>query len=125
MVADVANLRAFASTREFASTRPVVLDLPGMSRSEAFAVGERLNRDRAECGCSLGATAMSAGFALALGILMLRYGPFTLALLTRVPIAIAVAIVFAALGKFAGITLGRRRARRDVVRIVESVNPRS
>lgn len=125
VIADVAQLRAFVATPVFASTRPVVLDLPGMSSSEAFVAGERLNRDRAECGCSLGATAMSAGFAVALAILVLRYGLFTVASLARFPIAVAAAVGFAALGKIAGIALGRRRARREVMRIIEIVNPRS
>src|SRR2546421_8626283 len=109
LIADVAELRAFAATRAFVSARPVVLEVPGMSSSHAFAAAERLNRDRAECGCSFGAGAMWAGFALATSFLMLQYGAFTLALLERLPIAAAAAIAFAGLGKLAGITHARRR----------------
>ena len=122
VIADLAELRAFSRTRDFTSSRPLVLDVPDMLPAEAFAVGERLNRDRAECGCSLGAKAMTAGFALALGALMVGYGPWTRAFRARSPISLAAAFSFAAVGKVAGIALGRRRARREVSRILETFN---
>jgi hypothetical protein len=122
VVADIAELRAFSRTRDFTSSRPLVLEVPEMPIGEAFAVGERLNRDRAECGCSLGAKAMTGGFVLTLGALMVSYGPFTLAFLERLPLALAAAFAFAAVGKVMGIGLGRRRARREVSRILETFN---
>ena len=125
VIADLAELRAFSRTRDFTSSRPLVLNVPDMLPVEAFAVGERLNRDRAECGCSLGAKAMTAGFALTLGALMVGYGPLTLSFLERSPISLAAAFAFAAVGKVAGIAMGRRRARREVSRILETFNRES
>ena len=122
VIADLAELRAFARTREFTSNRPVVLAVPEIPAADAFAVAERLNRDRTECGCSLGAKAMTAGFVLTLAALMVGYGPFALAFLERSPLALAAAFAFAAVGKVIGIAMGRRRARREVSRILETFN---
>jgi hypothetical protein len=119
VIADAAELRAFAASREFASRRPVVLELPGMSQPDAFSAGERINRNRADCGCSLGASMMFTGLVLALAVLTLRYGVLTTALLERLPLAIVTAMVFAALGKTGGVALGRHRARGEVMRVVE------
>jgi hypothetical protein len=125
VIADLAELRAFARTRDFTSSRPVVLEVPEIPAADAFAVAERLNRDRAECGCSLGAKAMTAGFVLTLGALMVGYGPFALGFLERSPLALAGAFAFAAVGKVTGIAMGRRRARREVSRILETFNRES
>ena len=122
VIGDLAELRAFARTREFTSSRPVVLAFPEIPAADAFAVAERLNRDRAECGCSLGAKAMTAGFVLTLGALMVGYGPFALGFLERSPLALAGAFAFAAVGKVTGIALGRRRAHREVSRILDTFN---
>jgi hypothetical protein len=122
VIADLAALRAFSRTRDFSSSRPLVLRVPEIPIADAFAAGERLNRHRAECGCSLGAKTMTAGFLLTLAALMLSYGPFTLAFLERSPIAVAAAFAFAAVGKVIGIRQGRRRARREVSRILETFN---
>lgn len=118
LIGDPGQLRAFAATRAFASRQPLILAIPGIPPPEAIAIGERLNKDRAACGCGLGAQAMAAAFVAVLALLMLRYGPFTLATLARLPIAIVVAIVCAGLGKAYGVTSARRRARREVDRIL-------
>jgi len=118
VIGDPAELRVFAATRAFASRQPLVFAIPGMPMADAAAFGERLNTDRAACGCSLGAQAMAAGFAVTLAILMLRYGPFSLAVFVRLPIAIAVAVIFAGIGKAAGAAAARRRAHREVDRIL-------
>jgi hypothetical protein len=61
---------------------------------------------------------MTAGFVMALGLLLLRYGPLSLAWLERLPVAAVIAVIFAVLGKTVGIVLGRRRARRELARIL-------
>jgi hypothetical protein len=122
VIVDLAGLRAFSRSRSFTSSRPLVLEVPEIPPAEAFAVGERLNRDRAECGCSLGAKAMTAGFVLGLAALSVGYGPVTLAFLERSPLALAAAFAFGAVGKVTGIAMGRRRARREVSRILETFN---
>jgi hypothetical protein len=118
VIGEVDQLRAFAATPAFVLRRPVILSIPGMSPPEAFAAAERLNKDRNECGCALSAQAMTAAFLIVLALLAIRYGLFTLALLERLPIAIVAAVVFAALGKIVGIAIGRKRARREVARIL-------
>lgn len=125
VIADFSELRAFSGTRDFTSSRPLVLNVPGIPPVEAFALAERLNRDRAECGCSFGAKAMTAGLGLTVGGLMVVYGPLTLAFLERSPISLAVALACAGVGKVVGIGLGRRRARRNVAHILETFNPES
>jgi hypothetical protein len=115
------GLRAFAASPAFVSSRPLLLRIAGMDESEALAATERLNADRAECGCSLGARAMTAGFVLALVLLALEYGAFTVGLLVRLPVAFAAAFVAAIVGKVFGIALGRRRARREVRRILAAL----
>jgi len=125
VISDLDQLRAFAVTRAFVLKQPLILSIPGMTPSEAFAAAERLNKDRNECGCALGAQAMTAAFLITLALLAIRYGPFTLALVERLPIAIAAAIVFVALGKVVGIAMGRRRARREVARILATFPDRS
>lgn len=122
VIRDRAQLRSFAASRAFVSRQPLILTIPGMSPLEAFAAGERLNKDRGECGCSLGAQAMTAGFAIALASLTIRYGSLTPAMLMRLPIAIAATAIFAALGKIGGIAMARRRARRDVARILAALS---
>ena len=118
LISEPDQLRAFAATRAFVLRQPLILNIPGMSSSEAFAAAERLNKHRNECGCSLGAQAMMAAFLITLALLAIRYGLFTLALLGRLPIALVAAVVFAALGKVVGTAMGRRRARREVARIL-------
>ena len=89
-----------------------------MPPAEALAAAEQLNKDRSECGCSLGAQTMTAAFCITVGLLMLQYGALTPAMWKRLPIAAAVAIVSAAVGKIIGIAMGRKRARREVARIL-------
>jgi hypothetical protein len=125
VISDAEQLGEFAASREFVSKRPLIVLIPGMAESEAFAASERLNAYRAECGCSLGARAMTAAFLISLALLMFSYGVFTLALLVRLPIALAAGVVSAMLGKLAGIAMGRRRAHREAARILAMLTDRS
>jgi hypothetical protein len=125
VIGDLQQLAEFSNSPAFVSKGPLVLKIAAMSESEAFAAAERLNKNRAECGCSLGARAMTAAFAIAIGVLLLRYGPLSPGVLVRLPLAVVTAAVFALLGKAAGIALGRRRARREVTRILTTFTDRS
>lgn len=122
VIDDAVQLREFVSSPAFVSNQPLVLRMPGLTEPEALAAAERLNADRAECGCSLGARAMTVAFLVTLALLMLGYGAFTLALLARLPIALAAGVAFAMLGKAIGIAMGRRRARREVARILATAS---
>jgi hypothetical protein len=119
IVVGLGDLEAIARAKEFRSRRPLLLDVPEMGAAEAFEVSERLNRARAECGCALGAKAMTAGFVIALGVLLAAYGPFSIAFLEHSPLAVGAALVSTAIGKTTGIALGRRRARQEVSRVLE------
>jgi hypothetical protein len=121
VIEDAAQLSAFAASRAFRSRRPLMLSIPGMTQVEAFAAAEKLNKDRGECGCSLSAQAMTAGFAIATALLMMHYGAWTTATLQRLPLAIAIGLISAALGKIIGIAMGRMRARREVARILATI----
>jgi len=118
VIADHAQLRAFVASRAFAAKQPLILNLPGMSPAEGFAAAEHLNKYRSECGCALGAQTMTAAFCVTVGFLMVNYGALTPAMLKRLPIAAAVGIISAAVGKIVGIAIGRKRARREVARIL-------
>jgi len=111
-----AQLQVFASSAAFGSRQRVILNIPGLA--DARAGGERLNRYRHECGCSAGAWAMTAAFVMVLIWLMMHYGPFNLATLKRMPIAIVGAILSAAVIKAVVIARSRSRARREVALIL-------
>jgi len=119
IVVGLGELEGFARAKEFRSRRPLLLEVPEMGAAEAFEVSERLNSARSECGCALGAKAMTAGFVIALGALFAAYGPFSIAFLERLPLTVGAAFVSAAIGKTAGIALGRRRARQEVSRVLK------
>ena len=121
VIRDPSALSAFAVSRAFASTQPLVLQLPGMTPAHAFAAAERINVARAACGCALGAQAMAGAFVVTLALLMIRYGPFTLDMLERTPIALGAAFVFAAFGKAIGVARARARARREVAHILSTL----
>ena len=117
VISEVGQLRALSAMPTFTPTRPVVLKIDGLDEAEAFTIAEKLNRDRTDCGCSMGARVMTTGFLTALVVLAVLYGPFTLDLFVRLPIAVGVAFISAVAGKFAGILLAHRRARRDIERL--------
>jgi hypothetical protein len=125
VIGDLRQLADFSNSPAFTSNEPLVLRIPAIPKSEAFAVAERLNRDRAECGCSLGAKAMGGGFVIALVLLVPFYGPLSLATLVRLPLALVTGVLAALVGKAIGIALGRRRARREVTRILTTFTDRT
>jgi hypothetical protein len=118
IIEDPGQLQAFAASRAFASNRPLILTIPGLPSADALSIGERLNKDRAACGCSTGAWAMAVAFAVVLAMIVLSHGLFTVETLIRLPIAAATAIVFAGLGKAIGMAVARQRARREVSRAI-------
>jgi hypothetical protein len=118
VIDDLQQLADFSNSPGFTANGPLVLRIPAIPKSEAFAVAERLNKSRTECGCSLGAKAMGGGFVIALVLLVLLYGPLSLATLVRLPLALAAGVLAALVGKAIGIALGHRRAHREVTRIL-------
>lgn len=124
VIGDFDQLRAFSVGRAFLSKQPIILCIPEILAIEAFAIGEQINKDRSECGCLLGAQAMTAAFLSTLIVLMVNFGLFSFALLERLPIAIIAAVIFAVLGKVAGITMARTRARREIARILTAFTSR-
>src|SRR5689334_25044833 len=88
VLSDRDQLKAFASSGEFYRQRPIILKLPGLSTEEAIAAAERINQHRNTCGCSVGGLAMTATFLLCAGLVVWRYGLFTLAALQRMPLVL-------------------------------------
>jgi hypothetical protein len=118
VVRDLDQLRAYSIARPGNYTAPLILSIPQMSQSEAFAASERITKARSECGCDLGARAMAATFAISLAAIGILFGPFTLAALERLPIAVVAAFLAAGLGKAIGIALARNRARAELMSIL-------
>jgi hypothetical protein len=118
LVSGVRELRDFAASPAFASKRPLVLSLPQVPPGELRAMAERLNQYRLECGCSLGARAMTGGLLAATALLAALYGPLSVAFVVHLPLAFAAAVVFAVVGKVVGIVRARRRARGQVAAIL-------
>jgi len=117
IVRDVQQLRALGELKAFRSRQALVLELPELSSTAAFAVAERLNALRRECGCSLGAKFMVVSFVLSAAWLLKTYG-FGVAVFWRAPIAVLAAIFFAAIGKLIGLALARRNFHREVKLLV-------
>ncbi|TAK91028.1 MAG: hypothetical protein EPO06_06845 [Burkholderiaceae bacterium] len=107
------QLRAWAGAKWY-SKRPIALRLPELTEADAFAISERLNRQRSDCGCSLGAKGMVCAFVVTAAGLITHYGFFTTALLWRLPILLAATLFFAGLGKALGIAAARRRLQMEI-----------
>jgi hypothetical protein len=117
IIRDGPELLTFSRTRAFFDNRPIVFDVPG-ARASSVPAAEQLNAYRTDCGCAAGARAMVAAFALVLALLTVRYGTSPWDMLARLPVAFLAAFVGAGAGKLTGIALARRRAHREVARIL-------
>jgi len=102
-----------------------VLQIPELAPQEAFIAGERMNRLRRACGCELGACCALVGFVAALGWLTATHGLLSRAMLFRLPIALAAAILLAGIGKVVGIGLARRQLRIEIDSLLRVVDSRS
>lgn len=84
-----------------------MIDVPGLAEDDARAAAERVTSYANECGCSLGAQCMTAGFVLAVAWHVRMDGLLTTAFLWHLPWTLLSAFAGAAAGK----TLGLLRAR--------------
>lgn len=123
VVRDAAELSALARSGRLYSAQPLSLELPALPAAAVTALAERLDRDRQECGCSLGAKCMAAGALAALAFLAARYGPLTPQFLWRLPLVLAAAVAAAGAGKTLGILAAHRRVRRSIARLYDSAHP--
>src|SRR2546421_12662934 len=105
VIRDFNDLRALGESRLLYSKQPLAISLPGLPTEKAEALSERLNRYRNECGCSLGAKCMAAGFVAALAWLSAWHGVFTAAFLWRLPLAFLFTLACAGAGKISGISV--------------------
>jgi hypothetical protein len=105
------TLRSLSQPKLFRASQPIVIKLPEASEIEAKALAARVNPSRDDCGCSLGAKCMAAGFGVMVTWLGLSNGFFTMNFLWRLPFAFAFAVLCAGLGKVVGIALAHRRLR--------------
>jgi hypothetical protein len=123
VVRDADDLSALARSGRLYSPQPLSLELPALPAAATIALAERLDRDRHECGCSLGAKCMAAGAFAALAALAVRYGPLTPAFFWRLPLALAAAVAAAGAGKTLGILAARHRVRRSIARLYGGAHP--
>lgn len=117
LVTDLESLARLSKPKLFRASEPIIIALPGLSGNEAEALTARLNGYRNECGCSLGAKSMAAGFAVALISFAMTGGLFNMKFLWRLPLAFAVAFLCAGLGKVSGIAIARLRLRLEVIQL--------
>jgi hypothetical protein len=117
VIDDADGLRALRRSRDLYSSRPVAIRLPGLTPAQAAEIGERLQRDRTECGCALGAKSFFAGLAVTV-VLTLTRPERPPALPWRVLLALVFAVACAGAGKAAGIASARRRLRREIDRLL-------
>src|SRR2546423_7949477 len=117
IVTDLAALRGLSESRSFRSKEPIIIRLPDLSLEQAEALSSRINGYRNECGCSLGAKTMAAGFSIMLVLLLVSYGVFTGGFLLRLPFPFLFAFLCAGAGKAIGIHRARRRLRLELDQI--------
>jgi hypothetical protein len=113
VIHDVAQLRALRNHPGQLGARPLVLAVSGLDADERGATAARITSYAHECGCSLGATCLTASFAAALLILVAKFGVST-AFLWRTPAAALCGLIGAALGKTYGIVRARRRMNHEI-----------
>jgi len=118
IIRESAHLRALLSTRAILSPGSVVLELPGLSAEAARAAAERIVGYSNECGCSLSAKCMVAGFALAVAWLALRYGALTTNFLWRLPLGLLCAFAGAGIGKSIGVVRARARLKSEIAKLI-------
>ena len=120
VVRSLEELRALRTRRDAPSEFTLVIELRGVAPPQREAASARIASYRSECGCSLGARCMAAGFVLSLVLLAVCYGVFTAEFLWRLPLAFLFAIVCAGLGKTAGILRARSRLKREIETLAAS-----
>jgi len=123
VVSDLAGLRSLSKSRPFRSREPIAIQLPNLSTEEAEALSARINGYRNDCGCSLGAKSMAAGFLITVLWLCVSYGVFTTRFLLALPFAFLFAFVCAGAGKATGVFLARRRLRLELDRFQPNSHP--
>jgi hypothetical protein len=123
VIADSKSLRDLGKPPFLGANEPLIIELPGLPPAEAAALTERLNRYRNECGCSLGARCMVAGFAVTFIWFAVADGGFTIKFLWHVPLAFLAAFLGAGLGKFLGIVIARRRLRWELTQLDRALKP--
>jgi hypothetical protein len=120
-ITTIDELRSAIYTPIFYSKRSLMLQLPGLSIEESFAVSERLNQYRNECGCSLGAKFMATACVLTAAWLLTQPDLVSFALLWRLPLTLVIVIMAAGFGKLTGIKIAHRQARREVEFLLNSL----
>jgi hypothetical protein len=125
VISDLESLRSLTKPKLFRAGEPIIIDLPGLSPNEAEALAARVNGYRNECGCSLGAKCMAAGFGVIVTWLWIANGLFTMRFAWRLPLAFVVALLCAGLGKSVGIALARQRLRLELNQLDLNPSPLS
>jgi hypothetical protein len=118
IIRDAAQLRALQTTASLLSSRTLLLDLPGLSPETARAAAERIVSYNNECGCSLGAKCMAAGFGVAVAWLALGDGVLTAHFLWHLPRALLCAFAGAGIGKSFGVARARARLHQEIDRLI-------
>lgn len=112
---DRGDIRILRRSGVLYSNIPVLVRVRSLSRQEAEPLRARVQRDRQECGCSLGAAAMIVAFAATACLLAPHVALTPASVVLRIlPLSLLAAFAGAGAGKATGILLARRRLRRDI-----------
>ena len=101
---------------------PVSLQLSQLDARENQATSEKINQLKHECGCSLGAAALLAGFVLSLGTFIFADGLFSWSFLWHIPLVLLIAFLSAGAGKGLGILLARAQSLLIVLRLIRKLD---
>jgi hypothetical protein len=96
----------------------LAIEIPGLSQTDTRAASERLVSFAQECGCSLGAKCMAAGFVVMALYLAWSQGIASAGFLWRLPLTLAAALIGAAAGKLVGLARARRGLNREIDRLL-------
>jgi hypothetical protein len=119
----VDQLRALLTDPLFRSKRPILLRFNGLAADQVQSLDEALNRDRLSCGCGLGAAALLAGLATSGAWVLATLGAVPSSAFMGIPIVLVTGAVTGGVGKAIGIAWSQHKAKRTVLRLLDTAIP--
>jgi hypothetical protein len=119
----VDQLRALLTDPLFRSKRPILLRSNELAADQVRSLDEALNRDRLSCGCGFGAAALLAGLVTSGVWVLATLGAVASAAFMGIPIVLLTGAVTGGVGKAIGVAWSQRKAKRTVLRLLETAIP--
>ena len=114
IVSEATSLLNLAKTH---SGGRVLLEFPQLTQREAAYWESRINAQRDDCGCSLGAKFLLVGAVLYCFSLWITPQDFLLDIWVRVLLGVPVALIAAGIGKGTGLFLARVKLQKTLTRL--------